>query len=188
MLRLQRDRCSEIRLPARHRLTGQSVYEVEAHVVKACASRRRRGTRGLRGGVNASERAQFAVVKRLCAERNAVEASAAQQPQRAGVLRTVGIRLEGDLRIAGERIVRPNRFKQLREPPCTKQARRAAAEVDGIDRVRRSARCALRKLPLQRGAVGVHLLLAARKGVEVAVNALAFTKRDMKIKSERTGV
>ena len=39
----------------------------------------------------------------------------------------------------------------------------------------------LRQLAAQDGDIAVHLPLAARQGVEVAVNALALAERDMNI-------
>ena len=182
MLGRERERGVEVCLPARHRLLGQTVDEVEAQIVKARGASVLHRADGLRVRVDAPDAPQLRVVRGLHPEREAVEACIVQLPQGGNILRAVGVGLERDLRAGGDAVALKNRVQKAAQAVGAEIARCAAAEVNGVYGAVRRALPPRGELRGQRGDVSVHLSLGARQGVEVAVNALRLAERNVDVK------
>ena len=182
MLGRERERGVEVCLPARHRLPGQTVDEVETQIVKARGAGVLHRADGLRVRVDASDAPQLRVVCGLHPEREAVEACIVQLPQGGNILRAVGVGLERDLRAGGDAAALKNRVQKAAQAVGAEIARCAAAEVNGVYGAVRRALPPRGELHGQRGDVSVHLSLGARQGVEVAVNALRLAERNVDVK------
>ena len=180
------DRGVQVLSPPRHAQLGKAVDEIEAHIVESCRADSAHRRNGLLMRVNAADQAQFLIVCRLHSERDTVEAGASKLPQRAFFPRAVGVCLSRDLGFSCHMVMRKNCFQNAAEPVGAQIARCAAAEVNGVNgTVLRLGRPMDQIVP-QRLGVGVHLLLRTRQGIEIAVNALRFAKRDMEIQSQRS--
>ena len=116
------------------RLPRDAVHQIKADIHKSGAPRVVVGAREIGGGMHPPERAQLRVVGTLQTERNAVEAALAQRAERTAIHRA-GIGLGGDLRVLFEREGIPHAVEQCAELLCRKHRGRAAAEIDGIDRI-----------------------------------------------------
>lgn len=182
MLGRERERGVKVCLPARHRLLGQTVDEVETQIVKARGAGVLHRADGLRVRVDAPDAPQLRVVRGLHPEREAVEACIVQLPQGGNILRAVGVGLERDLRAGGDAVALKNRVQKAAQAVGAEIARCAAAEVNGVYGAVRRALPPRGELRGQRGDVSVHLSLGARQGVEVAVNALRLAERNVDVK------
>ena len=139
--------------------------------------------------------AQQVVVRRLNAQRNAVEPRLPQRAQGLPVAGAVGVGLQCDLRVGGHMEPLFHGFQQVRQPLLPQIAGGAAAEIHGVHRVggRQGGRLRqvggtagrhLLQMAQQRGGVGVHFLLAVGQGVEITVGALAFAEGDVQIQTQ----
>ena len=185
MLWLQRHGGAKGVLPCRHRLTRQAVDQIKAQIVKTGHPGRRHRREHLIPRMYPADAAQKAVVRRLHAQRNAVEARPAQRAQRLPVPGAVGVGLQRDLRAGGHMIALFHGFQQLCQPLFPQIAGGAAAEIHRVRRVGGAARRHLLQMADQGGGIGVHLFLAVRQGVKIAIGALTFAKRDMEVQSQR---
>ena len=161
MLHLQRGGGAEGVLPLLQRLMGQAVNEVEADVLNFRHPRRCHGVRDLHEGMYPPDLAEQGIVGGLDAEGDAVEASAAQLPQRLPIPCAVGVALHGDLRVGGEAVALFHGFQKRSEPRCPQIRGRAAAEIHRVHRHAAAAGCHLFQVAGEGGAVSVHVLFAA---------------------------
>ena len=185
MLRRERGRRVEVRPPARAGLPRQAVDQVEAQVVEARAARGVNGGGGVGGGVDAPRGAQLAVVGGLHPQREAVEARVAQCAQGVPVPRALGVCLRRDFRVRRDGVVPRHNVQQRGKARRAEVARRSSAEVDRVrDVLRRHGRGASERRR-QRGGVAVHVRLAVREGVEVAVGALRLAERYVDVQAQR---
>ena len=94
------------RLPARQRLAGHVVQQVQVDGLDAGDARLRNGRGHVRRGVAPAEAPQLGAVEALRTERDAVDAELPERSQVATLIRA-GVGLERDLRVGRESVARP---------------------------------------------------------------------------------
>ena len=120
-------------LPILHRLAGETKHKVDAHVVDTRIPHYLHSLHGLQGGVAASDEAQPLVAERLHAHADAVYAHRLHLCHKLRC-NVVGVHLYRNLAcLNGERIV--HRGKYALQFVCLQHGWRAAANIDGVDRV-----------------------------------------------------
>ena len=186
VLRLEAQDVLERAAPAGERLVRQAEHQVEREVGKARLARADDGHARLLVGMRTAEALEHVVLIGLHADGDAVEARANQplEPLRRDA---VGVGLERDLGVRAEveallQLVE-NFFQILR----AEEARRTAAEIDGVDRVVRREAARFADVVGQRLQVLVRraAIAAAAEGVEVAVFALALAEGDVDVNAQR---
>ena len=134
--------------------------------------------------LDAPDGAEQLVVRRLDAQRDAVEAGTAQGAEGLDIAGGVGIRLQRDLRRRRHVEAFAEGAEELGETAAAQIAGGAAAEVDGIDAVGGGAGSDLLHVAEEGSGVIVHLRLAVGQGVEVAVGALLAAEGDMDVQPQ----
>ena len=113
-------------------LPRQSVHDVHIDVGKARIHGAFDGCEKARAGVDAPDRGEQAVIRRLQADGQAVHAGRAVGGKPLAI-RSAGIALRGDLRIRIDRVVIAQRIEDGRHLLAGQQRRRTAAEEYGLD-------------------------------------------------------
>jgi hypothetical protein len=126
-----RERLGQFRPPVGQRLKLPRINQVEAHPVEMRA-RDAEGPPRLRRAVQPSEARQIPVVQRLHAERDAVDPRLGVAAKAPGLHRG-RVRLQRHLQIVGEGPGAADAREDRRHEVRVHQARRAAAEKDGVE-------------------------------------------------------
>ena len=187
MLGRQGDGGLQIPLPTLQRLVGQAVDEVQREVFEPGLPGGVHRLADLVHGMDTADLPELGVVRRLHAERDPVEARLAEGPQGLPVPGGVGVGLQGDLGVLRHMVALVDALQDLPQPLLPQEGGRAAAEVDGVHAVLRRLGGGLRQVGDEGLAVGVHPLVAPRKGIEIAVAALLAAEGDMDVKPQGLG-
>ena len=171
-------------LPLAEGLVREAVHEVDAEVGEAGAPGGNHRVPGLGGVVAAPQGRQVAVVERLDADAEPVEA-AVQPGLEPCLVQVARVGLQGDL---GVRVQREGVADSAHDGAYVvsgQVGRRAAAEEDRADRGAAGQVAPEVNLALQRLRIAGHQRLNAFVGVEVAVGALGLAEGDVDV--ERDG-
>ena len=177
MLRREADRLGEVAFEVGGALARDAVDEVERDVVESGITENVDGASDVVRSGNALEHAEQPRLERLRAERDAVDAVAAQEQRELGRDR-LGVRLDGRLR----------RGRQRREETLERarlgEAWRTAPEEHGVERGREQSALEL-ELGEQRIDVWGVLVPTADGGDEVAVPAAVRAERQVDVEVTR---
>ena len=177
----------QVPLPTLQGLVGQAVDEVQGEVIELGLPGGVHRLADLVHGMDPADLPELGVVRRLHTERDPVEPRLAESPQGPPVPGGVGVGLQGDLGVLRHMVALVDAFQNLPQPLLPQEGGRAAAEVDRVHAVLRRLRGGLRQVGEEGLAVGVHPLLAAGEGVEIAVAALLAAEGDMDVKPQGLG-
>ena len=175
MLRVQLQNMLHRPPPAVHGLAGQAVDQVQGEVFQLGLAGGGNSTVPLLHRVGAAGRFQLRRTGRLHPQGDPVEARPPQAPQRPGV-GAVRVGFKGDFRVLLHTVVLPDRRQQLLQPLSAIVAGRAAPKIDRVYREAPGGQGRLLQMGQQGLLIAVHPPLLARKGVEIAVVALAAAK------------
>jgi hypothetical protein len=186
VVRSEVDRGAQVGLPLVDGLSRHGEDQVEIEVVEARGARAADRSDGIGGAVDAPERFQVIVAKRLDAEADAVDAGRAQTAQLVAV-DGPRIRLERDLGAVRQRPQVARGGEQIGDGRRREERGRPAAEEDRLDGAPRPFRARRRGAQLGDQGVGVGALRPAlrRVRVEVAVGTLRIAVGDVQVQRER---
>ena len=132
-----------------------------------------------------AQHAQFVIVRRLHANRQAIHARIFEHAQKL-IGHRVWIAFYRDLGIRQDGKPLAQTVQHARQALSSQKRRRTAAEIDGISLPSGKLRRKLVRMPKQCLDIVIHLALLSCEGIKIAVTALGRAERDVNIKSELT--
>ena len=181
MVRLERDRAPQRVEPRLATLEGHRVDEVDADIRNPHRPREAESS-GRLGCVGLSlQDREGTGVESLHAEAQAIH-TALEPGRDPRLVGAGGVRLDRHLRVGRDVERAADESKQSRDQVGGQQARRPAAQVDGVELLERVALARERQLPFERVDVVGHEPVHPRISVEVAVAALVLAEGDVQVK------
>ena len=176
-------RLAEGILPRRQRLPRQAVDEVQIDVPDTCILYVADRCLGLPFGVNPADSLQQFVIQRLHTERNPVDAQA-PPPFRLPPGKGPRVGLKGDLAVLQNVKCVPDLLKQVFQQALRYEGRRAAADINGVQRLKACPLPVIRDFPAELLNIRFHRRRTVRIGREIAVGALAPAEGNVHVKGQ----